>query len=211
VRSCNTIFADLAIQMGAVDIGITAEAMGFNQDVEYEWPIARAVWDTAELARDPAALGQSGIGERDVRATPMHMAMVAASVANGGVTTQPYAVRRIFDADGNTVEETEVRELGRAMTEETAMTLTQMMERVVTEGTGRGAAVPGVRVAGKTGTATGTGGFSNPWFIGFAPVDEPTIAIAVFIEGSAASGESASGGSLAAPIASELIQVWLSS
>lgn len=211
VRSCNTIFADLAIQMGAVDIGITAEAMGFNQDVEYEWTIARAVWDTAELARDPAALGQSGIGERDVRATPMHMAMVAASVANGGVTTQPYAVRRIFDADGNTVEETEVRELGRAMTEETAMTLTQMMERVVTEGTGRGAAVPGVRVAGKTGTATGTGGFSNPWFIGFAPVDEPTIAIAVFIEGSAASGESASGGSLAAPIASELIQVWLSS
>jgi peptidoglycan glycosyltransferase len=120
-------------------------------------------------------------------------------------------VRRIFDADGATVEETEIAELGRAMSSETAMTLTQMMERVVTEGTGTAAAVPGVRVAGKTGTATGTGRFSNPWFIGFAPVDDPTIAIAVFIEGSETSGESASGGSLAAPIASRLIEVWLSS
>ena len=211
VRSCNTIYADLSIQLGAVDIGITADALGFNQEIDYEWPIPEALWDTAELAQDPAALGQSGIGERDVRATPLHMAMVAAAVANDGVAVTPFAVRRIFDADGNTVEETEVVELGRAMSSETATTLTQMMERVVTEGTGTGAAVPGVRVAGKTGTATGTGGFSNPWFIGFAPVDNPTIAIAVFIEGSEASGESASGGSLAAPIASRLFEVWLSS
>jgi peptidoglycan glycosyltransferase len=211
VRSCNTIFADLAIQLGAVDIGITAEALGFNQDIGYEWPVPEAVWNTGELADDDAALGQSGIGERDVKATPMHMAMVAAAVANDGVAISPFAVRRIFDADGGTVEETEITELGRAMTSDTAMTLTQMMERVVTEGTGRQAAVPGVRVAGKTGTATGSEGFSNPWFIGFAPVDDPTIAIAVFIEGSAVSGESASGGSTAAPIASELIELWLSS
>jgi peptidoglycan glycosyltransferase len=211
VRSCNTIFADLAIQLGAVDIGISAEAMGFNQDIEYEWAVPEAVWDTGSLIDDPAALGQSGIGERDVRATPLHMAMVAAAVANEGVAIRPYAVGRMFDADGNTIEETEPSELGRAMSLETAMTLTQMMERVVTEGTGRQAAVPGLRVAGKTGTATDTGDFPNPWFIGFAPVDDPTIAIAVFIEGSAASGESASGGSMAAPIASQLIEVWLSS
>lgn len=211
VRSCNTIFADLSIQLGAVDIGITAEALGFNQEIAYEWPIPEAVWDTASLANDPAALGQSGIGERDVRATPLHMAMVAAAVANDGVAVTPFAVRRIFDADGATVEEHEVSELGRAMTVETAQTLSQMMERVVTEGTGRQAAVPGVRVAGKTGTATGSGEYSNPWFIGFAPVDDPSIAIAVFIEGSAASGETASGGSVAAPIASELIELWLSS
>lgn len=211
VRSCNTIFADLAIQLGAVDIGISAEAMGFNQDIEYEWAVPEAIWDTGSLIDDPAALGQSGIGERDVRATPLHMAMVAAAVANEGVAVRPYAVGRIFDADGSTIEETEPSELGRAMSLETAVTLIQMMERVVTEGTGRQAAVPGVRVAGKTGTATGTGEFPNPWFIGFAPVDDPTIAIAVFIEGSAASGESASGGSMAAPIASQLIEVWLSS
>jgi peptidoglycan glycosyltransferase len=195
VRSCNTIFADLAIQLGAVDIGITAEALGFNQDIDYVSPVPRAVWNTAELAQDAAALGQSGIGERDVRVTPLHMAMIAAAV----------------DTDGQTLEETEISESGRAMTSETADILTQMMERVVTEGTGSQAAVPGVRVAGKTGTSTGTGGFSNPWFIGFAPVDDPSIALAVFIEGSEISGESASGGSVAAPIASRLIELWLSS
>lgn len=210
VRSCNTIFADLSIQLGAVDIGITADALGFNQDVDYEWQIPQAVWNTEELAQDPAALGQSGIGERDVRATPLHMAMIAAAVANDGVAVTPYAVHRIFDADGTTVEETDVKELGRAMSSETALTLTQMMERVVTEGTGRQAAVPGVRVAGKTGTATGSGAFPNPWFIGFAPVDDPTIAVAVLIEGSETSGESASGGSVAAPIASRLFELWLS-
>lgn len=211
VRSCNTIFADLAIQLGAVDIGITAEALGFNQEVEYEWPIPEAAWDTLELAEDSAALGQSGIGERDVRVTPLHMAMVASAVANDGVAVTPFAVRRVLDAEGATLEEKETSELGRAMTSDTAQTLTQMMERVVTEGTGRQAAVPGVRVAGKTGTATGQGEFSNPWFVGFAPVDNPTIALAVFIEGTPASGESASGGSLAAPIAADLFDVWLGS
>jgi peptidoglycan glycosyltransferase len=210
VRSCNTIFADLSIQLGAVDIGITAEALGFNQEIPYEWRIPQATWNTAVLAQDPAALAQSGIGERDVRATPLHMAMIAAAVANDGVAVNPFAVRRIFDADGQPVEETEVSEVGRAMDSSTAATITQMMERVVTEGTGRQAAVPGVRVAGKTGTATGTGEFSNPWFIGFAPVDNPTIALAVLIEGSEVSGESASGGSSAAPIASILIETWLS-
>jgi peptidoglycan glycosyltransferase len=139
------------------------------------------------------------------------MAMIAAAVANDGVALDPFVVRRIFDTDGQTLEETEISESGRAMTSETADILTQMMERVVTEGTGSQAAVPGVRVAGKTGTSTGTGGFSNPWFIGFAPVDDPSIALAVFIEGSEISGESASGGSVAAPIASRLIELWLSS
>lgn len=211
VRSCNTIFAELAIQLGAVDIGITAQALGFNQEIEFEWPVPPAAWDTEALAQDAAALGQSGIGERDVRATPLHMAMIAAAVANDGVAVYPHAVSQVFDADGQVVDETGVTELGRAMSADTALTLTQMMERVVTEGTGRSAAVPDVRVAGKTGTATGTDGYSNPWFIGFAPVESPTIALAVFIEGSAASGESASGGSVAAPIASRLIQVWLGS
>ena len=211
VRSCNTIFADLSIQLGAVDIGITAEALGFNSEIDFEWSIPRAVWPTDELVGDDAALAQSGIGERNVRATPLHMAMIAAAVANNGVVTNPYMVQRIFDADGQAVETAEVSELGRAMAPETASVLAQMMERVVTEGTGRQAAVPGVRVAGKTGTATGRGDFSNPWFIGFAPVESPTIALAVFIEGSPSSGESATGGSLAAPIASRLIEIWIAS
>lgn len=209
VRSCNTTFADLSIRLGATDIGITADSLGFNRNLPFPWDIPQARFPTNELQDDPAALAQSGIGERDVRAAPLHMAMVAAAVANGGVTPMPYLVNRVFDADGNTVELTEPSSMGRAMAPATASVLAQMMERVVTEGTGRRAAVPGVRVAGKTGTATGSADLPNPWFIGFAPVDNPTIAIAVLIEGGGDVGESATGGSVAAPIASELISVWL--
>ncbi len=209
VRSCNTVFADLAVRLGAENIGITAEALGFNQEVEYEWAVPRAVWPDDLLVNDDAALAQSGIGERDVRATPLHMAMVVAAVANNGVAVSPYVVERLFDADGLTVETASVEEVGRAMSPNTATVIAQMMERVVTEGTGRRAAVPGVRVAGKTGTATGGDGFSNLWFIGFAPVDRPTIALVVFIEGSPETGESATGGAVAAPIAGDLFELWL--
>jgi peptidoglycan glycosyltransferase len=209
VVSCNTVFADLSIRLGAEDIGITAEALGFNTEIEFPWQVAVAAYPVEELSEDPAALAQSGIGERDVRAAPLHMAMVAAAVANDGITPTPYLVNRTFDADGNTVEEFEPNPLGRAMSPATASVMAQMMERVVTEGTGRAAAVPGVRVAGKTGTSMGADGLPNPWFIGFAPVESPTIALAVFLEGSPELGESASGGGVAAPIAAELFRVWL--
>lgn len=209
VLSCNTTFANLAIQLGAEDLGITAEALGFNRELDFEWPIPPAQFNTGDLAADPAALGQSGIGERDVRATPLHMAMVAATIANGGQLYSPYLVSRVFDAGGITTQTTEPVSLGRAMAPATASIMIQMMERVVTEGTGTAASVPGVRVAGKTGTAQGAGEFPHPWFIGFAPVEDPTIALAVFLEGGPDLGESASGGGLAAPIASTLIEVWL--
>nr|PZN29811.1 MAG: hypothetical protein DIU67_11805 [Actinomycetota bacterium] len=157
---------------------------------------------------DPAALGQSGIGERDVRATPLHMAMVAATVANDGVTPNPHLVRRVFDAEGNTVEETEPTMFGRAMESTTAATLKDLMVQVVTNGTGRRAAVTGVQVAGKTGTATGARGFSNAWFIGFAPADDPQIAFAVLVEGNEKTGEDLTGGTLAAPIAARIVEAW---
>ena len=209
VVSCNTVFADLSVRLGAGDIGVTAQALGFNTDIPFPWTVPQAAYPVDQLAEDDAALAQSGIGERDVRAAPMHMAMVAAAVANEGTTPTPYLVNRIFDADGNTVESFESEPLGRAMAPETASTIAEMMERVVTEGTGRGAAVPGVRVAGKTGTSMGPDGLPNPWFIGFAPVEDPSIAIAVLIEGGGDLGESASGGAVAAPIAARLIEVWL--
>ena len=209
IASCNTTFADLAIRVGAEDLGITADALGFNRDFRFPWTVPQAVFDTDALVQDPAALGQSGIGERDVRATPLHMAMVAAAVASNGDVFNPFLVSRIFDADGNTVESTEPSSLGASMSSATAAILAQMMERVVTEGTGTAASVPGVRVAGKTGTAQGSGEFPHPWFIGFAPIDDPTIALAVFLQGSPDLGETATGGSVAAPIASRLFSVWL--
>ncbi len=170
---------------------------------------SRANFPVDDLIDDPAALAQSGIRERDVRATPLHMAMIAAAVANQGEVSNPYLVNRVFDADGNTLDTTVPVSMGRAMAPATASVLAQMMERVVTEGTGRNAAVPGIRVAGKTGTAEGAGDGRHAWFIGFAPVEISTIAIAVLIAGGGNIGESATGGGVAAPIAADLISLWL--
>src|SRR5690606_33677596 len=164
---------------------------------------------TDELADDDAALAQSGLGERDVRATPLQMAMVAAAVANQGQVMQPYLVDELLDAEGNTLEETPPESLSRAISPETAAVLSQMMERVVTEGTGTAATVPGVRVAGKTGTAQAGEGASYPWFLGFAPIDNPSIAVAVMLEPQPATGDSDTGGRVAAPIAGEVIASWL--
>ena len=209
VRSCNTIFADLGIQLGAEEIGITFDALGIGGNLELPWTVPPAVFNVTELAQDSAALGQSSIGERDVRVNALHMALVAATVANDGTVPAPYLVGRIFDVTGSTIDETAPEEMGRAMSTETAAVLGQLMERVVTEGTGRRAAVPGVRVAGKTGTASGPEGLAHSWFIGFAPVEAPTIALAVFVESGGNAGESATGGSVAAPIASRLFAHWL--
>ncbi|HEY7703427.1 MAG TPA: penicillin-binding transpeptidase domain-containing protein [Acidimicrobiia bacterium] len=209
VRSCNTTFARIAIETGAGSIGDIAQRIGFNREIPFPWPVAESAFATSVLADDDAALGQSGIGERDVRTTPLLMAMVAAAVANQGTVMVPNLVARIFDSDGNEVETIEPSVLDTAFTPETAFVMSQMMERVVTEGTGRQAAVPGIRVAGKTGTSTGVEGRPHAWFIGFAPVDAPTIAVAVFVEAGGNIGENASGGSVAAPIASQLISGWL--
>lgn len=209
IVSCNTTFADLSVQVGAEDVGISAEGMGFNTDIPFPWTVPEAVYPIDLLAADPAALAQSGIGERDVRAAPLHMALVAASVANDGMTPTPYLVNRIFDADGNTVEAFQPGILSQAMDPATAAILNDMMQQVVGEGTGQGAAISGYAVAGKTGTSMGRDGFPNPWFIGFAPAEDPTIAIAVFFEGGEELGENVSGGGVAAPLAGDLMELWL--
>lgn len=208
VRSCNTIFAGLAIEVGAGPIGAMATPLGFDTMLAFPWEVAVSRFPADELETDPAALGQSGLGERDVRATPLVMAMVAATIANDGEVMLPRIVDQIFDADGNTEQSYAPQRFGRAMSPATAAVLGQMMERTVTDGTGSRAAIPGVRVAGKTGTAQGPNG-PQVWFIGFAPVDDPVIAVAVLIEDGGAAGESGTGGSVAAPIAADVIATWL--
>lgn len=209
IRSCNTVFAELAIELGAAQIGLTADRLGFDEPIPMPWETTASLFPTGELEDDPAALGQSGIGERDVRATPLQMAMVAATIANRGESMQPRVVTQIFDADGQTVDAFEPESLGEPLSAATADVLAGMMERVVTEGTGRQAAIPGVRVAGKTGTAEGVDAAPDVWFIGFAPVEEPAIAIAVMVEDGGESGGSATGGGVAAPIAAAVIDRWL--
>ncbi len=208
VRSCNTVFADLAIRLGARPIQATADSFGFGRQLDFPWRVATSRFPADELETDPAALGQSGLGERDVRATPLVMAMVAAGIANEGEVMQPRIVDQIFDVEGRTVRSFQPQRMARAVSPATAAVMGQMMERTVTDGTGTRAAVPGIRVAGKTGTAQGPTG-PQAWFIGYAPVDDPVIAIAVLVEDGGSAGESGTGGTVAAPIAREVFSAWL--
>ena len=157
-------------------------------------------------------MAQTSLGQRDVRATPLQMALVAAGIANEGVVMRPYLVEAVLDADGAGVEATDPAVLSRFITADAAASLAEMMEQAVISGTGWRAAVPGLKVAGKTGTAEVPGGAPHVWFIGFASVqgapDGGTIAIAVLVESGGDRGEDGTGGSVAAPIAGAVFEAW---
>ncbi len=214
VRSCNTTLAAVGMQVGADALSTTAEAFGFNEAIPYDLPVIPSAMPSADdYADDPAAIAQNALGQRDVRATPMQMALVAAAIANDGNIMIPFVVEDVFTHDGNIESTTEPTLWRRAISPATAAVLSDLMEKVVISGTGRNAAVPDIRVAGKTGTAQVTGSAPDVWFIGFAPVvpepGERQIALAIVLEDGGSVGETASGGSVAAPIAASLIEAYL--
>jgi peptidoglycan glycosyltransferase len=136
--------------------------------------------------------------------TPLQMAMVAAAVGNKGVIMEPHVVDRITAPGGGLVERVRPRKYKRAMRTNTAADLEKMMEAVVTGGTGTAAQIPGVRVAGKTGTAETGGTLNTTWFIAFAPAGAPRVAIAVVLQ-----NQTGAGGTTAAPIAKAVMQAIL--
>jgi peptidoglycan glycosyltransferase len=151
--------------------------------------------------QDPVWLAQTALGQRDVRMTPVHMALWAATIANGGEMMSPTVVRAVQTNQGKRVWEFAPRRLSRVMSEETAAQLAAMMEEVVESGTGHPAWTPGLRIAGKTGTPeTGLGG-KDAVFIAFGPVEDPKLALAVVLEDTAGGG-----GSTAGPIVRELMR-----
>ena len=137
------------------------------------------------------------------------MALVAATIANGGDQMEPFMVARIYDAAGEIVEEHQPSVWAQPVSPATADVVAGMMEQVVASGTGTRAAVSGIRVAGKTGTAETEISPPHAWFIGFAPLMNPSIALAVVVEEGGNAGENATGGSVAAPIAQQLFEYWL--
>ena len=207
VMSCNVVFAELALQMGPEILESYATAFGFGVEMEFSLYAPDPVFG-GERSTDTAVVASAGTG-RLAMSSPLHMAAVAAAVANGGEMISPYLTASWTDPDGEVVEVRGTVPRVRAITEETASELARMMERVVTEGTGREATVAGHRVAGKTGTGRDTQGRNHAWFVGFAPVESPTIALAVMIEPGGEFGESVTGGTAAAPVASELFSYWL--
>ena len=154
---------------------------------------------------DQAQLATASIGQQNVQITPLQGAMIAAAVANGGTLMKPYLVDQVRAPDLTVVDQTDPSVMSRPMSATVAGQLTQMMTSVVDNGTGKKAKIPGMEVAGKTGTAqTDPENNDNSWFVGFAPADHPKIAVAVFIRHGGKTG-----GDISAPIAKQVMQAYL--
>ncbi|MBZ5735533.1 penicillin-binding protein 2 [Nocardioides sp. TRM66260-LWL] len=206
-NSCNTTFARLGVELGADRLRKQAEAFGFNSTYFDDLlPQAESVFPAD--ANKPQA-GQSGIGQFEVRATPLQMAMVAAGIANDGKVMRPYLVDSVQSPEFEQIDSTKPQQLSQAISARTASQLTDLMVSTVDEGTAAPAAIPGVKVAGKTGTAQ-SGLPSVPpyaWFTSFAPADDPQVAVAVLIQKAptVARGDIA-GGRLGGPIAKAVME-----
>jgi penicillin-binding protein A len=208
-NSVNTWFAQLGEQIGEDTLFEYMDAFGFGSTPAIDLPedqvYTSGVFGDGELLgrNDPVDLARIAIGQERLAVTPLQMAEVAAAIANGGSLMKPQIWSRVVDPDGRVVKQLDPSRYSQPVDEQTAAELTTAMEGVVSEGTGTNAAIPGVPVAGKTGTAetpfneTCGGGTeeNQAWFIGFAPADEPQIAIAATVECTTAFGND-----VAAPI-----------
>jgi len=208
-NSVNTVWAEVGEELGSDTMYEYMERFGFNTEPPLDYPRGQmtpsGVFDGNDLLDqdDPVDVGRVAIGQERLQVTPLQMAMVAAAVGNGGVLMKPRFTDRVVDKDGRVTERIDPDEEERVIEEETATQLADMMADVVNEGTGTAAALSGIQVAGKTGTAEVDGGASNQaWFIAFAPVDDPQMAIAVTVERT-----SGQGGTVAAPIAKSVLEV----
>ncbi|MGE2732747.1 D,D-transpeptidase PbpA [Mycolicibacterium vaccae] len=199
-HSCNTAFVELGLETGADALRGTAREFGID-DVPAGIPLQVAESTVGPIS-DGAALGMSSIGQRDVALTPLQNAVVAATIANRGVTMQPYLVDSLQGPDLSNIATTSPTEERRAVTEQVADTLTDLMVAAeqVTQQKG---AIAGVQIASKTGTAEhGTDPRNTPphaWYIAFAPAQAPKVAVAVLVE-NGGDRLSATGGAVAAPI-----------
>jgi peptidoglycan glycosyltransferase len=205
--SCNTVFARLGVDLGTDALVDMAERFGFNARPPFELDVAPSV---VPRDMDVPATAQSAIGQRDVRATPMQMALLAATIANGGQLPRPHIVEAVEDPNGELLRGpdsgrwTDPAGDGVPISPRTAAQLRDMLVLAVEDGTGGRAAIDGVTVGGKTGTAQ-TGGDPLAWFIGFADED---VAVAVVVIDA---GSDATGGAVAAPIARAVMEAALAS
>jgi peptidoglycan glycosyltransferase len=201
--SCNTAFAQLGMDLGEDRVREMAEAFGLDGE-GFEIPLQVEPSGIGDI-ESAAALGQTSIGQRDVRMTPLQAAMVAAAVANDGTLMTPYLVDQVRAPDLSVLDETDPDVFSEPISEDVANQLTEMMLSVVDNGSGRAAQIPGVQVAGKTGTAQVREDVpDHNWFIGFAPADDPQIAVAVFVANGGGTG-----GEVSAPIARQVMQAYL--
>jgi peptidoglycan glycosyltransferase len=209
-HSVNTVWAQVAEHVGKATLGRYMERFGFDSKPQLDYPaeeMSASGEHKGESVVPPTSplvdVGRLGIGQDKLEVTPLQMAEVAAAVANRGRLMVPHLTQRIVDSEGRTVQSVSPRVQSVVMKPSTAAAVRSMMEAVVNEGTGTAAQIPGIQVAGKTGTAQTQFGdaINNVWFIAFAPAVDPKVAIAVTLE--AVPGE---GATYAAPVARAVIE-----
>jgi peptidoglycan glycosyltransferase len=209
--SCNVSFGDVGMKVGADALRATAEKFGFGQRSFHDLDDALTRQALSRFPEDPdePQTALSAIGQFDVAATPLQMAMVGAGIANDGVVMKPYLVDELKSPKLDVIKKTDPEEMPDqpAMSSSAARDLTGMMVSVVENGTAQTAAIPGVQVAGKTGTAQ-----SSPdrppyaWFVSFAPAETPAVAVAVLVQDAGVARDQISGSGLAAPIAKSVME-----
>jgi peptidoglycan glycosyltransferase len=182
-QSCNTPFAKIALDLGQDAIAKQAEKFGFGQDLGDQLKLlyAQSLFPTDPL--DEPGLAQSAIGQRDVRATPLQIALMTSAIANGGVQMKPNLIKDVRSPDLSIIDEPKPEVLRTSTTPAIASQITDWMASVVSNGIARAAAVPGVQVAGKTGTAELGDGTNNSWFTGFAPANDPQVSVTIVMQG----------------------------
>jgi peptidoglycan glycosyltransferase len=209
-HSINTYFAQVGEKLGTETMFEYMDRFGFFSDPELDFPDNKmapsGVYDSGSLldAGDAIDIGRVAIGQERLLVTPIQMAEVAAAVANDGTLMKPTFLQSAKDPDGRTIDELDPDEQSDVVSPETANQLTEMMTHVTQEGTAAGLTVGGESFAGKTGTAEidVANSINRPWFIGFAPVDDPQIAVAVMLE----KCTGCFGGVVAGPIATQVME-----
>jgi penicillin-binding protein A len=208
--SCNVVFGEIGLKVGAKRLVGQAERFGFDRDIPFDIPFAEGrIPEVGDFDQDLPGVAYSAIGQQSVAANPLAMALITSAIANRGLELQPRLVSEIRDDSGRVVKSFGPQELGRAISSGTARQLTDMMVSVVEAGTGTPAQIPGIKVAGKTGTAQHPGGDPHAWFLSFAPADNPQIVVAVVVLNGGSLGSEATGGHIAAPIAKAVLEAAL--
>lgn len=205
--SCNIPMAELAVQLGDTALREMAEKFGFNQ--AFDTPLTSTPSVYPQALDDPQT-ALSGFGQGQVTATPLQIAMVSAGIANEGIVMNPRMVDRVIGPDLSVQQSVESTEFGRALEADLAQEMVALMVANVSNGAASGARIEGVDVAGKTGTAENDNDPYTLWFTGFAPADDPQVAVAVVVEDGGNQGQSGSGDTLASPIAKKVMEAVLS-
>ncbi len=201
-NSCNGAFASLGLELDKAQTRKTAEELLYNSQMPLALAYSKSSFQM-EVDGDTWETLQTYIGQGRTQMTPMHGVMIVSAIANGGILMKPYLIDHVEHVGGETVKQFTPEAYGSLMTAQEAVLLTEMMEAVVTVGTGSAVRTEGYSVAGKTGSAEfEKGKQTHGWFTGFAPVEKPELAISVIVE------ESGSGGRTAAPVARAVLDVW---